>query len=201
MSYYGRRNGAVLELGSFAGGITFELAEVYPDLNLTIADEESAYVEHLRCELVDRNLLGRVRLLETKLDRLAFPDHSFDFIILRGAFFFIMTRPGILKEIHRVLKAEAVAFIGGGYGQGVPPGVIDEIAEESRLLNDRLGRRRVSIGELRALLGSVGLEKQTHIVEEGGVWIVLRKQGCFNAAPGMVFMPFWGMGYNGLPTE
>jgi len=201
MAYFGRRDGAVLELGSFSGGITFELATGYPDLSLTIADEEPAYIDHLRQELVQRALSGRIRILETKLTRLAFPDHSFDLVILRGAFFYIMTRPDILKEIHRILKIDAVAFVGGGYGIGVPPEVISEIAEESRLLNDRLGRRRVSVSELRELLVSVRLDKQAHIVEDGGVWIVLRKQGPFQTAPGMMLFPFIGMGYNGLPSE
>ncbi len=175
MYYYGRREGVVLELGSFAGGITFELSQAYPDLNLTIACDNQDYIQYLRNELFHRALSERVRLVETKLDRLAFLDASIDFIILRGAFFFIMERPEILAEIHRVLKPGALAFVGGGYGKDVPPEVIAEIAEESRVLNDRLGRRRVSISELRKLLVSVGLDAKARIVEEGGVWILLGK--------------------------
>jgi len=54
-----------------------------------------------------------------------------------------MYRPVILKEIYRVLKPGGLAFVGGGYGKDVPQALIDEIAEESRILNDALGRRRV----------------------------------------------------------
>ena len=165
----------MLELGSFAGGITFEIARAYPDIELTIADENSDYLRYLHDELINRTLPGRVRLVETKLGRLVFPDTSFDFVILRGAFFFIMAAPQILTEIHRVLKPGAQAFIGGGYGIGVPPDVIAEIAEESRILNDRLGRRRVSVGELKKLLVSVELAEKARIIEDGGVWILLGK--------------------------
>jgi len=175
MSYYARCEGTVLELGSFAGGITFELAGVYPGLRLTIVDENLAYIQYLRSELFRRSLSRRVQLVDTSLTRLAFPDGSFDFAIMRGAFFFIMTRPDILTEINRVLKPGALAFVGGGYGKDVPTEVIAEIAEESRVLNDRLGRRRVNIGELEKLLISVGLDKKARILEEGGVWILLRK--------------------------
>ena len=165
----------MLELGSFSGGITFELAKASPEFTLTIADENPAYLRHLRNELFSRNLSGRVRLRDMSLDRLEFRDDSFDLVILRGAFFFIMERPEILKEIFRVARPGGLAFVGGGYGKGVPQEVIDEIADESRVLNDRLGRRRVSIEELKHLLERAGLSKKARIVEEGGVWILIRK--------------------------
>ena len=175
MSYYGRASGDVLELGSFAGGITFELAAGYPDLRLTLADENPAYLAHLRNELFSRGLSARVRLLDMNLDKLSLRDDAFDLVILRGAFFFIMERPAILKEIFRVLRPRGLAFVGGGYGKDVPQAVIDEIAGESRVLNDRLGRKRVTIEQLKNLLAMVGLDKKARIVEEGGVWILLRK--------------------------
>ena len=166
----------MLELGSFAGGISAELLKTYPDFRLTIADENSEYLRHLHGEFADQITTGCMRLLETDLGQLNLPDGSFDLVVLRGAFFFIMTRPSIMNEIYRVLKPGAIAFVGGGYGKDVPSEIIDEIAEESRILNDRLGRRRVSIEELKELLLSVGLSGQAQIVEEGGVWLLLRKQ-------------------------
>ena len=175
MSHYKRKTGSVLELGSFSGGITFELAGAYPSLTLTIADENPAYLQHLRNELFSRGLSSRVRLVDMNLDRLMFEDCTFSLVILRGAFFFIMDRPRILNEIYRVLAPGGLAFIGGGYGKGVPRELIDEIAAESRVLNDRLGRRRVGIDELKKLLSEIGLIKKARIVEEGGVWILLKK--------------------------
>jgi hypothetical protein len=74
-----------------------------------------------------------------------------------------------------VLKKGGLGFVGGGYGRGVPDGVIAEIAGESRVLNDRLGRRRVTLDELKALLAGEHLEKTTRIIEEGGVWLLMRK--------------------------
>jgi len=52
---------------------------------------------------------------------LTFNDNSFDLVILRGAFFFIMERPMILAEIFRVLNPRGLAFVGGGYGKDIPP--------------------------------------------------------------------------------
>jgi len=60
----------VLELGSFAGGITFEIAAAYPDLNLTIADAEPGLPASSTQRTVQPGLSGRVRLLDMNLDRL-----------------------------------------------------------------------------------------------------------------------------------
>jgi probable selenium-dependent hydroxylase accessory protein YqeC len=86
-----------------------------------------------------------------------------------------MDRPRILSEIYRVLAPGGLAFVGGGYGADIPQSVIDGIAEASRILNDRLGRRRVSLGALKSLIDSQGLTTAAQIVEEGGVWLLVLK--------------------------
>jgi probable selenium-dependent hydroxylase accessory protein YqeC len=177
MQVYGQTKGKVLELGSFAGGISFVLAAEHPELELAIADERADYLKYLRNEIFARGFTSRIKLASTDLDHLTFSDDSFDLVILRGAFFFIMDRPRILEEIYRVLKLDGVAFVGGGYGKDAPPAVIAEIAAESSLLNDRLGRRRVAIGELKELLQKCKIDdiRPAQFIEEGGLWLLLRK--------------------------
>jgi probable selenium-dependent hydroxylase accessory protein YqeC len=176
MAAYGRAEGAALELGVFAGGISFELAKEHPALSLAIATDNPDYLAYLKEERARRGLDGRLRLLESPLEKLPFPGQSFDLVVLRGAFFFVMDRPAILDEIARLLRPGGLAFVGGGYGQGVPPAVIDEIADESRRLNDRLGRRRVTIDELKGLLARSpsATVRAAAISEEGGVWLLMR---------------------------
>jgi ubiquinone/menaquinone biosynthesis C-methylase UbiE len=175
MQSFGRISGDALELGSFAGGISFELARLYPKLNLVIADERADYLKYLRNELYARELSGRIKLANMNLDKLIFSDGSFDLVILRGAFFFIIDMPQILSEVFRVLRAGGLAFVGGGYGRDIPQNLIDNIAQESRVINDRLGRRRVDIEALNQLLSSVRLSDKAQIVEEGGIWLEIRK--------------------------
>ena len=45
-----------------------------------------------------------------------------------------------------------MAFVGGGYGKDTPDALIREIADESRELNDRLGRKRVTVDDLKEIL-------------------------------------------------
>jgi probable selenium-dependent hydroxylase accessory protein YqeC len=173
---YGRASGRVLELGPFSGGISYELAARHPVLEFTLADDHKEYLAHLKKEIERHNLGTRMEIVDASLDNLPFDDGRFDLVMLRGAFFFIMDSPRILSEIYRVLDSGGLAFVGGGYGAGIPQGVIDSIAEESRVLNDRLGRRRVTLDELKSLIESQGLTEATQICQDGGVWLLTRKK-------------------------
>ncbi len=172
---YLREGGRELELGPFSGGISFELAARHPDMRCTIADDNRGYLAYLKQRIDAHGLAARFEIVESPLDRLPFAGAGFDLVILRGAFFFIMDKPGILAEIYRVLAPGGLAFVGGGYGRGMPQKEIDAIADESRVLNDRLGRRRVTIEQLKSLVEAQNLTGHTRIAEEGGVWLEIRK--------------------------
>ncbi len=148
MEHYGRATGKVLEMGPFSGGIARELGRRYPKLDIAVNEGFSF-----------QN--GK--------------NKKFDLIILRGAFFFIFDDKPLLRSIFEALKDGGTAFVGGGYGKDIPRALIDEIADESRILNDRLGRRRVTLEELRELVKLSGLNGNCRIVEEGGVWLVVKK--------------------------
>jgi hypothetical protein len=69
-----------------------------------------------------------------------------------------------------------MAFVGGGYGKGTPKELIEEIADQSRELNKRLGRKRVSKEKLEEIVSKSELADLCTIEEEGGLWITIRKQ-------------------------
>jgi ubiquinone/menaquinone biosynthesis C-methylase UbiE len=168
MDTYGRQPGKVLELGPFAGGISIEIARRCPLARITIADERPEMVAFFRQEILQAGLEGRMTAIRSSLDKLELESRSFDIVILRGAFFFLPGKPDLMPEIYRVLKTGGLAFVGGGYGKDTPQSCTDAIAEESRVLNDRLGRRRLSIQELQTLVKQAGLEARTRICQEGG---------------------------------
>jgi len=177
MGVYRRDSGAVLELGPFAGGVSLELARLYPKLDITIADESPGVVEYLQTEMSVSGLAGTITVERTDLSRLAFDDARFDLIIFRGIFFFLDKKENLLREIFRVLKDGGLAFVGGGYGKGIPQEIIDEVAGESQALNERLGRRWYSIEELAELAEKSGLRDNCKIEDEGGMWLIIRRQG------------------------
>jgi len=175
MEYYGKRQGDVLELGPFAGGISVELARRYPGLKITLAAQESGMVDFLRREIEGARLDRKIELRCCELDNLPFAGSLFDLVIFRGAYFFLDEEAKIIREISRVLKEEGIAFIGGGYGKNTPQVLIDEIAHKSRDLNDRLGRRRVSVGEVEGMVKKAGLSDHARMEMDGGLWLVIKK--------------------------
>lgn len=175
METYGKTSGAVLELGPFSGGISLELAKAYPGLQITLADESSEVVEYLQQEIATSGLSKDIEIKKTDLDHLIFYDSQFDLVILRGAFFFLDKKENLLQEIFRVLKKGGLAFVGGGYGKDVPKKLIDEIADESRQLNKRLGRKRISIKELEEVIKNSELTDKCKIEKEGGLWLTIKK--------------------------
>jgi len=174
MEGYQSDSGSVLELGPFSGGISLELARLYPGLEITIADESAEVVDYIR-EKISAYGLGGIEVKRTDLNNFAFGDSQFDLVVFRGAFFFLDKRGNLLREIFRVLREGGFAFVGGGHGKGVPQEIIDQIAPELRRLHRKLGGRRVSIAELEEMIEKSQLTNNCHIVEEGGVWIDIRK--------------------------
>lgn len=173
MSVLPKRAQEILEVGPFSGGISFELARARRDCSITIVDKREEILDYLRREAEKRNLLGQIRLEQSDLSSLKFGDREIDGVISRGAFFFL--DGSMLKEIHRVLKPGGTGFIGGGFGVSTPRSLIDEIASESRTLNKKLGKKWISRTQLEEMVARVGLTACSRIVEEGGLWLVLRK--------------------------
>lgn len=175
MEYYGKSQGNVLELGPFSGGISVELARRHRGLKITIAAQDSGVVDLLRMQIEEASLGREIEWRRSELDHLDFADALFELVIFRGAYFFLDEEGGIIREIFRVLKQDGVAFIGGGYGKNTPQALIDEIADKSRDLNDRLGRRRVTVDEVEEMVRQAGLSDHARIEKEGGLWLVIKK--------------------------
>ncbi len=176
METYQRDSGTVLEVGPFSGGISVAMAKRYPDMELSIAAESSHGLASFRDEIAVEGLSDRIDIIETGFCPLAFKDSGFDLVICRGAFFFLDEEGGLFREIFRMLNGDGLAFIGGGYGKDTPQSLIDEISDESRVLNDDLGRKRVSIEDLEKIVMRSGLNDHCKIVEEGGLWVVVDKR-------------------------
>lgn len=175
MAIYSRDSGRVLELGLFAGGISLDMAARYPKLNITIVPGNRDIVAFLRKQVIKSGFSENISIANDDFINLSFPDNSFDLVILRGAFFFIIEESTILQNISRVLKHSGLAIIGGGYGKDTPPEIIAEISDESRRLNDELGRVRVNINKLKSLITREHLTERCQIIEDGGIWIIMRK--------------------------
>lgn len=157
----------ILELGPFSGGISSALRNQFEDAR-TICLMRQIEV----AQVVKRQFEPDMEILVGHLERLPFVP-SFDISISRGAFFFLTTE--MIKEAHRILNPGGWALLGGGYGPFTPPEEISEIAGESKRLNYQLGKTWISKGELKEMVREARMERYSEILEEGGLWLLLRK--------------------------
>lgn len=172
---YRREYGTVLELGPFSGGIAMELKRLYPELEITIADESPETVAYIKAKISTSGLARDITIEQTDLNKLAFEDCRFDLVVFRGVFFFLRDKENLLREIWRVLKKGGFALVGGGHGKGVPQPIVDQIAAELRILHQKLGGRWLSLEELKEIVDRSQLGDKCQITDEGGVWLNIRK--------------------------
>jgi len=168
----------ILEAGCFSGGIGLMLLRQYPQSNLTIALEMEELVATFSLdwqEMLDTQCADRYRVVSTPLSPLTITGQTFDLIICRGVFFFLDEKGAILSELFRLLSPGGIVFAGGGFGTYTSPEVIKQLADESRRLNYALGRKLFSRQEFEMALSTAGLAEQAEVIEEGGLWAVIRK--------------------------
>jgi ubiquinone/menaquinone biosynthesis C-methylase UbiE len=175
MEGYNRQQGTVLELGPFSGGIALELKRLYPDFDITIADETPETLAYIKSKVATSGLAREITIKQTDLNQLLFEDGQFDLVVFRGVFFFLRDKERLLPEIWRVLKDDGFALVGGGHGKGVPKTIIDRIAGELHQLHKKLGGRWLSLEELAQIVDRSQLGDSCRITEEGGVWLNIRK--------------------------
>ncbi len=166
--HYPGKPSLTLELGPFSGGISRGFKGLFEDVRTLCLMSETEVADTIR------NQFGSdVEILIGSPERLPLMA-PFDLVICRGAFFFLTTQ--IIKEAFGILKPAGRALLGGGYGPQTPPEEIDKIAEESKRLNYRLGKKWISRGELEEMVRDAEMEKYSEILQEGGLWLLLKKR-------------------------
>lgn len=159
---------SVLELGPFSGGISRGFKGLLENVRTLCLMCEREVADSIR-----KQFGSNVEILVGSPGRLPLRA-SFDVAIYRGAFFFLT--PEIIRETYRVLKPAGRALLGGGYGPLTPSEEIAKIAEESKRLNYQLGKKWISIGELKEMVRAAEMERDSRILEEGGLWLLLEKK-------------------------
>ncbi len=163
----------VLELGCFSGGTGLELLKIFPEAERTIAMDMPELISSFQrgwC-CTDEN---RVRLQEVSLNKPSLLAEKYDLVFCRGAFFFLEPDAEIVREMLRLLAEGSPAFFGGGYGKYIPEQVIAEIADESRIKNNALGRKVYTVEEIREFLKRSGIADRSETIEEGDLWVLMR---------------------------
>ncbi len=170
---YGRRDGAVVEMGPFCGTV-FSLAKEGIGDSFLIATFPPGLGEFFR-EEEKKHSTGKVDVLESLPSFAGVPENRFDLAVFRGALFFPALFEVDFPAIHRVLRPGGIAIIGGGFGKFTPDTIIHKIADRSRTLNKRLGKQEVDREKLEENLAKIAPGAKTKVSSEVGLWVLMEK--------------------------
>jgi len=171
---YGRQAGQILEMGPFSG-LIFALAQKEVHRGFMIAAFPQTMAPRYRQEARKHGLEDRVRVIESDSSLIGIAEGSVDLAIFRGALFFPTLFQADFGAIYGKLRAQGIAFIGGGFGKYTPPEVIRQIGKRSEQLNAAMGRVRITAESVQDQLRSSHLEEKCEVTTEGGLWVVMKK--------------------------
>ena len=105
------KSGVVLDLGTGPGYLPIEIVRRAPDINIIGVDLSRKLIQIARTNAAETGLSDQVRFEVGNSARLNFDNASFDMVISTGMLHSLKDPVAVLKEIHRVLKNGAEAWI------------------------------------------------------------------------------------------
>lgn len=174
LEIYGRQDGNVLEIGPFCGAI-FALQKKNIGSSFLIATFPLGMGNFFRDEIKNRRLEDKIEVIETDPSLTKIKGNRFDLAVFRGALFFPSLFEVDFSAIYRILRADGIAFIGGGFGKFTPDTVIRNIGKRSRELNLQIGKTELSEDRLKQDIQTSNIKGKTKIISEGGLWVVMKK--------------------------
>ncbi len=171
---YGRKGGAILEMGPFCGVIYTLMAQNIGS-NYMIGAFPFEMTPFFNNSVHMKGFGEKISVIETDQSLTGVQENSIDLVVFRGALFFPSLFWVDYKAISRVMKRGSIAMIGGGFGKFTPPEVIRPIAERSKELNLKIGKIEVTAKQVEEEIKGSGISIDYRIVHEGGLWVILNK--------------------------
>jgi SAM-dependent methyltransferase len=171
---YGRREGAVLEIGPFSG-VIFSLMKEGVGTRFAIASFPSGMGTFFLEQAEKAGVTDKLEVVETDPSLRQIEEKTVDLAIFRGAFFFPALFNADLSAIYRALKPGGLAFVGGGFGKYTPNSVILSLGRRSRELNLDIGKIEISEPAIRQRVAESRLAGHAVVTDEGGLWVVIKK--------------------------
>jgi len=152
------KKGIGIDLGSGPGTLILELCE-RTGLHWINADINPDYFPHFFRQARERGLGGRVSAVFADAHALPFHDNYADVVVSRGSFHFWEDKTRGFREIYRVLKPGAVAYIGRGFSKNLP-------VETARAIRAKQGKKMKydpaeTAEELRQIMDALKIETFT----------------------------------------
>jgi len=177
---YQIKEGRCVEIGSGDGKLGLELAK-RTVLHVYMVDINGDVLKKAFTNAFSSGLSDRVSLIRANVEQLPLVDNFADLVISRGSIFFWNDKPRGLREIYRILKADGVAFVGGGVSRYVSEEERREfVCARTSGLKDEQSRReweRLRSPEyFRQILQQAGISGFKLVLVPPGLWVEIVKR-------------------------
>ena len=105
------KSGLILDLGTGPGYLPIEIVKRAPDINIIGVDLSRKLIQMAQANAANAGLSDQLRFEVGNSARLHFDNESFDMLISTGMLHSLKNPVAVLKEIYRVLKNGAEAWI------------------------------------------------------------------------------------------
>jgi ubiquinone/menaquinone biosynthesis C-methylase UbiE len=105
------KSGLILDLGTGPGYLPIEIVKRVPDINIMGVDLSRKLIQMAQAKAAKAGLSDQLRFEVGNSARLHFDNESFDMVISTGMLHSLKDPVAVLKEIYRVLKNGAEAWI------------------------------------------------------------------------------------------
>ncbi len=105
------KSGLILDLGTGPGYLPIEIVKRAPDINIIGVDLSRKLIQMAQANAANAGLSDQLRFEVGNSARLHFDSESFDMLISTGMLHSLKNPVAVLKEIYRVLKNGAEAWI------------------------------------------------------------------------------------------
>lgn len=149
----GHREARAIDLGSGGGHVSFHAA---PHVREIVAYDLSSDMLAAVAKAAAERGLSNIRTEQGMVERLSFPDASFDFVLSRYSAHHWHDVPAALREARRVLKAGGQAVFMDAVAPESP--LVDTWFQSIELMRDPSHVRDYSVAEWRTLMRQAGFE-------------------------------------------
>jgi SAM-dependent methyltransferase len=118
----------------------------------------------------------KTSLLQATAEAIPLTSSSVDLVFSRGSVFFWSNLKTCFSEIHRILKSDGLALIGGGYGLTIPEEILSPIIDHAKKSGNKKSIPRLDLDHLKETAQLFFPEAEILQAPRRGFWLKCDKK-------------------------